>query len=147
MKKEPGENLEREKASTGEEWNVPSKAEVEELVVKLARGGATPSMIGITLRDQYGVPDVKRITGKSVLQIMKEHGIAPAIPEDLKNVIAKAVQLHSHLNRNPKDFKTKRALAVIESRINRLARYYKRKKVLPADWRYDRESAALISRV
>lgn len=124
-----------------------SREEVEELVVKLARRGTTPSMIGMILRDQHGVPDVKAVTGKSVLQIMRDHGIAPSLPEDLKSAIAKAVRLHSHMARNPKDFKTQRALAIIESRINRLARYYKRKKVLPEDWRYDRETAALLVRV
>jgi len=135
--------LERSHENSGEE-KAASKKEVEMLVVKLARGGKTPSMIGTILRDQYGVPDVKAVMGKSVLQIMKDHGVKPELPEDLRNVIAKAVRLHSHMSSNPKDFKTKRALAIIESRINRLARYYKRKKVLPADWRYDKETAALL---
>ncbi|MEM2874535.1 MAG: 30S ribosomal protein S15 [Candidatus Hadarchaeales archaeon] len=136
-----------QKKSKDEEVGALSGDEVEELVVKLARRGTGPSMIGMILRDQHGVPDVKAATGKSILQIMKKHELAPQLPEDLKNVMAKAVKLYSHMAKNPKDFKTKRALAIIESRINRLARYYKRKKVLPAEWRYDRESAALLVRV
>jgi small subunit ribosomal protein S15 len=121
-----------------------SPSEVEELVVKLAKEGVPPSKIGLILRDQYAVPKVKLVTGKTISQILKEKGLQPAIPEDLANVIKRAVGLYEHLSRHRKDFKSKRALEILESRINRLVRYYKRKGVLPEDWRYDRERAALL---
>jgi small subunit ribosomal protein S15 len=123
-----------------------SAVEVEELVVKLAKEGLEPSKIGLILRDQYTIPDVKEATGKSMVKILSSHGIKPALPEDLTNVIKKAVKLYAHLGRNKKDFKSKRALEVIESRINRLSRYYKKRGILPEDWRYDRERAALLIR-
>ncbi|MEM2878786.1 MAG: 30S ribosomal protein S15 [Candidatus Hadarchaeales archaeon] len=123
-----------------------SPEEVEEKVISLAKRGNTPSMIGMILRDQYGVPNVKAITKKSISEILKEKGLKPEIPEDMKSVISKAVKLYSHLEKNPKDFKTKRALETVESRINRLARYYREKGVLPSNWRYDRERAALIAK-
>jgi len=121
-----------------------SAAEVEQLVVKLAKEGVPPSKIGLVLRDQYSIPKVKDITEKTITQILVENGIQPSIPEDLANVIRKAVRLYEHMERNKKDFKTKRSLEMIESRINRLARYYKRKGALPKDWRYDRTRAALL---
>ncbi|MCS7132085.1 MAG: 30S ribosomal protein S15 [Hadesarchaea archaeon] len=124
----------------------PSASEVEELVVKLARKGHPASMIGLILRDQYGVPDVKQITGKSVMQILEAHDLKPEIPEDLMNLIKKAVRLRRHLERNKKDMSSKRALQILESRINRLARYYARVGVLPAGWRYEPEKAALLVR-
>ncbi len=121
-----------------------SPSEVEELVVKLAKEGVPPSRIGLILRDQYAVPKVKVVTGKSILQILKERNLQPSLPEDLANVIKRAVTLYEHLAKHRKDFKSKRALEILESRINRLARYYKRKGMLPKDWRYDRERAALL---
>ena len=123
-----------------------SAAEVEDLVVKLSKEGVTPSRIGLILRDQYAVPDVKKATGKSVKEILEAHRIKLELPEDLFNVIRSAVRIANHLARNPKDFRTKRSLEMVEARVNRLAAYYKRKGVLPRDWRYDRERAALLVR-
>ncbi len=121
-------------------------AEIEDLVAKLAKEGVQPSKIGLVLRDQYAVPDVKKMTGKSVTQILKAKGIKLSLPEDLVSVIQEAVKLYAHLNRNKKDHKSKRSLEVIESRINRLSRYYKRLGILPKDWRYERDRAALLIR-
>jgi small subunit ribosomal protein S15 len=121
-------------------------SEVEDLVVRLGREGVGASKIGLILRDQYAIPDVKAATGKSVTSILESRGITPTLPEDLANVIKKAVKLYAHLEQNRKDFKSKRSLEVIESRINRLSRYYKRRGILPEDWRYERERAALLVR-
>ncbi len=123
-----------------------SASEVEELVVKLAKGGTPPSRIGIILRDQHAVPSIKETTKKSVKQILDTHDIKPELPEDLVNKIRKAVALYSHLDRNPKDFGSKRALEVVEAEINKLAKYYRDEGVLPPGWRYDRERAALLVR-
>jgi small subunit ribosomal protein S15 len=123
-----------------------SVAEIEEIVVKLAKEGITPSKIGMVLRDQYAVSDVKIAAGKSVAKILDAHGVKFEIPEDLTSVIKKAVKLYAHLDQNRKDNKSKRSLEVTESRINRLSRYYKRKGLIPKDWRYDRERAALLVR-
>ena len=118
--------------------------EVERLVVKLARDGVPPSKIGAVLRDQYAVPSVKEVTGKTVKQILKEQGVLPKLPEDLANIIRRAVKLYDHLSKHKKDYKTRRALEIVESRINRLVRYYKRRGELPPDWRYEREKASLL---
>lgn len=123
-----------------------SSREVEDLVVKLAKEGTPPSRIGIILRDQHAVPSIKGATGKSAKQILDAHDIKPELPEDLINKIRKAVALYSHLDRNPKDFGSKRALEVVEAEINKLAKYYRQKGVLSPDWRYDRERAALLVR-
>ncbi|MDI6643161.1 MAG: 30S ribosomal protein S15 [Candidatus Hodarchaeaceae archaeon] len=123
-----------------------SASEVEDLVVRLAKDGVPPSRIGLILRDQHAVPSVKDATGKSVKQIIDAHGVKAELPEDLMRVILRAVKLYDHLGRNPKDLGIKRSLEIIEARINKLASYYKRKGTLPADWRYDRERAALLVR-
>merc|ERR1712046_418370 len=99
-------------------------------------GGQTPSQIGVTLRDSFGVPQVKGLTGSKILRILKQSGIAPEIPEDMYCLIKKAVSIRKHLERNHKDKDAKFRLILVESRIHRLARYYKRTKQLRANWKY-----------
>lgn len=123
-----------------------SVGEIEDIVVKLAKEGVPPSKIGLILRDQFAVPDIKKVTGKNLVKILVSRGVKPELPEDMVNVIRKAVKIYNHLNRNKQDLKTKRSLEVIESRIVRLSRYYKKQGLLPADWRYNREKAALLIR-
>jgi len=129
---------------TPPEWVRYTPEEVEALVVKLAKEGHPPSMIGIILRDQYGIPLVKQITGKKITQILREHGLAPEIPEDLQNLIRRAVNLRMHLEEHPKDIHSRRGLQLIESKIHRLVKYYKRVGKLPSDWKYEPEKVRLI---
>ena len=117
-------------------WLKYTAEEVEELVVSLAKKGYPPSMIGIILRDQYGIPLVRAVTGKKITKILKERGLAPEIPEDLYNLMRRAARIRRHLEEHPKDYHSKRGLQLIESKIHRLAKYYKRKGVLPPDWKY-----------
>jgi len=124
----------------------PSGEEVEELVVKLAKEGRQPTEIGTILRDQHGVPSVKQVTGKSIIQILSAHGSRPSLPEDLVGLIKKAVMLHKHLEKNKKDQPSRRALGVVEARIHKLGKYYIRSGILPEDWRYEAERAALLVR-
>ncbi|MFH1821426.1 MAG: 30S ribosomal protein S15 [Methanobacteriota archaeon] len=135
------------KASMGlRRGNEMSASEVESLVVKLGKEGIPTSKIGLALRDQHAVPSVKEATGKSVKKILEAHDVKTELPEELTSVILNAVRIYSHLSRNPKDFGTKRSLERVEARINKLAAYYKREGILPANWRYNRERAALLAR-
>lgn len=127
------------------DWVPLKKEEVEELVVKLGRRGIPPSQIGMILRDEHGVPLVKRITGKKITEILEEHGIAPKIPEDLMALINKAYRIRKHLEEHKKDLHAKRGLILTESKIGRLVKYYKRVGKLPPDWRYSPEIAELYA--
>ncbi|MBS7640248.1 MAG: 30S ribosomal protein S15 [Candidatus Bathyarchaeia archaeon] len=117
-------------------WCKYTPEEVIALVIKLAREGNPPSKIGIILRDQYGIPLVKSIVGKGILEILRENGLAPKIPEDLENLIRKAMRIIAHLEKHKKDTHNKRALQLVESRIHRLAEYYKERGILPPNWEY-----------
>ena len=98
------------------------------------------------LRDTAGIPQVKSVTGAKILRILKKNGLAPEIPEDLYHLIKKAVSVRKHLGKFRKDKDSKFRLILIESRIQRLARYYKRTRKLPATWRYNSSTAsALVS--
>ena len=62
-------------------------------------------------------------------------GLGPELPEDLYHLIKKAVAVRKHLEPNRKDKDSKFRLILIESRIHRISRYYKRAKQLPAVWK------------
>jgi small subunit ribosomal protein S15 len=125
-------------------WCRYTAEEVEALVIKLAKDGQPLSKIGIILRDQHGIPLTKPITGKSISEILKERELASAIPEDLETLMRKATRLHVHLDKNKADLSNKRAVHIIEAKIYKLARYYKRKGVLPPDWKYEAKATVFI---
>lgn len=117
-------------------WCKYSPEEVEAYVIKLTKEENPPSKIGVILRDQYGIPLVKPIVGKSITQIILDSGIEIPIPEDLNNLLHKALTLSRHLNRNRADVLNRRSLQLIAARIRRLAKYYRRNNSLPQDWKY-----------
>ena len=125
-------------------WVPLNATEIEDIVVKLAKDGVISAKIGLTLRDQYGVPDVKLATGKTVTKIMEENGVMPSLPEDLSNLMRRAIALNVHLRDNKGDVSNKRGLNMIEAKIRRLETYYKRNGVLPADWKYSLSNAELM---
>ncbi|KAJ1331234.1 small subunit ribosomal protein S13e [Microdochium nivale] len=129
---------------TAPAWLKTTPAQVEEQICKLAKKGATPSQIGVVLRDAHGIAQVRIITGNKILRILKAHGLAPELPEDLYMLIKKAVSVRKHLERNRKDKDAKFRLILIESRIHRLARYYKSVGVLPPTWKYESATASTI---
>ncbi|KAI1329556.1 40S ribosomal protein S13 [Xylariaceae sp. FL0255] len=125
-------------------WLKTTPAQVEDQIIKLARKGATPSQIGVVLRDSHGIAQVKAVTGNKILRILKGNGLAPEIPEDLYMLIKKAVSVRKHLERNRKDKDAKFRLILIESRIHRLTRYYKTVGVLPPTWKYESATASTL---
>ncbi|KAB5525374.1 hypothetical protein DKX38_023123 [Salix brachista] len=118
-------------------WLKISAQDVEDNICKFAKKGLTPSQIGVILRDSHGIAQVRSVTGNQILRILKAHGLAPEIPEDLYHLIKKAVAIRKHLERNRKDKDSKFRLILVESRIHRLARYYKKTKKLPPVWKYN----------
>merc|ERR1719213_1159050 len=118
-------------------WLKIQAADVEDHVCKLAKKGLTPSQIGVILRDSNGIAQVKSVTGSKILRLLKKNGLAPELPEDLYMLIKKAVQVRKHMERNRADKDSKFRLILIESRIHRLARYYRTTRKLPANWRYE----------
>ncbi len=101
------------------------------------------SSIGTILRDQYAIPLVKPITGKSISDTLQAAGLAPTMPEDLGNLMKKAQSLAVHLDKNKKDLHNKRNMQIIEARIHKLSRYYKREGVLPKNFKYEAKIASV----
>ena len=117
-------------------WITLTPAEVEALVIKYSKDGLTPSQIGIKLRDQHSIPLIKPITKKGINQILVENDLRPDMPEDLENIVNKAVGLQKHLKENKGDNRNVRSLELIEAKVHRLSVYYKRIERIPKTWKY-----------
>ena len=95
---------------TAAAWVKTTPEQLVDQICKLAKKGATPSQIGVTLRDSHGIAQVKLVTGMSlhlwqytwlqrssrtlalgnkILRILKSRGLAPEVPEDLYMLIRK----------------------------------------------------------
>ena len=120
-------------------WVELSPDEVENGVVKLARRGHSKSMIGTIMRDSQGVPLVKIVAGKKISHILEQHDIKEPLPEDMGNLVRKALNIRKHIESNHKDLEAKKGLNRTESKIYRLIKYYKKKNVLASDFKYDPE--------
>ena len=118
------------------EWVTMESKEIEALIVKYAKDGMTSSQIGIKLRDQHAIPLVKPIINKSISDVLKENKLTPEIPEDLNNIVLKAINLQKHLKDNKSDSRNVRSLELIEAKVHRLSTHYKKKGIIPKKWKY-----------
>eukprot|EP00995_Heteronema_vittatum_P008064 NODE_3233_length_690_cov_3177.761310_g2298_i2.p2 GENE.NODE_3233_length_690_cov_3177.761310_g2298_i2~~NODE_3233_length_690_cov_3177.761310_g2298_i2.p2 ORF type:complete len:152 (-),score=52.07 NODE_3233_length_690_cov_3177.761310_g2298_i2:144-599(-) len=125
-------------------WLKTTMHEVVDQICKMAKKGTHPASIGITLRDSHGIGRVQFVTGRKILRILKHNGLAPEIPEDLYFMIRRAVSIRKHLEKSRQDKDAKYRLVLIEARIHRLARYYKRTKQVPANWKYESATASTL---
>lgn len=126
------------------EWLGMLPREIESKVAEMAKDGVQPAKIGLTLRDSFGVPNVKQATGKSITAIIAEAGQAPSIPQDLTNLIHRAIDLQEHLKGNRQDLHNKRGLELIEARIRKLIKYYQKNGKVEAGFKYTRDGARLL---
>jgi ribosomal protein S15P/S13E len=126
------------------QWVDYQPREIEDLIANLSNQGLGPSQIGMALRDQYGVSNVKILTQKRINTILTEKGLAQDIPNDLLNLIERSVSLRKHMDQNKKDYSAQRGYRITISKIRRLAHYYTKEGKLPATWKYTPETAALL---
>jgi small subunit ribosomal protein S15 len=129
---------------TPPKWSSLNPREVESRTIELAQTGKSTSEIGMILRDQYAVPNIKLATGKKVSRILEENKLLPEFPENLRDLISTALNLRKHLDVHKKDIKNKRNLQLTESKIRRLTKYYHSKNKLPEGWKYSPKQAKLM---
>jgi small subunit ribosomal protein S15 len=125
-------------------WSNTDPAAITKIILDLRKEGASSAKIGLVLRDRYGVPDVKMATGKRIGTILRENKVATEIPEDLRDLMGKALGMRKHLGENKRDLHNKRQLQLVESKIRRLVKYYTSSKKLPAGWVYKPENAEIL---
>lgn len=126
------------------EWSNRDKDTIIKQIVDLRRQGTSSAEIGLIMRDKYGVPSIKLATGKRVTQILRDNELASNIPEDLRNLIEKALGMRKHLSENKRDVHNKRQLMLTESKVRRLVKYYVKSKKLPAGWVYKPDTAEIL---
>jgi len=126
------------------EWSNTDVKEVTELILSLAAEGHNPATIGTILRDQHAVPDARLVVGKRIGQILSENDITPKFPEDMMNLMRRALRLIDHLESNRKDHHNSRQLELTESKIRRLSRYYQGRGQLDTEWAYKRDQLRLM---
>ena len=117
-------------------WVKSTPEEVRTTILKLAKEGMPQSRIGLTLRDDYGVPLVKPLLGKSIGRVLAEGKASPKLPQDLQDLIERAQRVQRHLKTHHSDRKNVHSLELVEAKIYRLSKYYKQRGMLPADFKY-----------
>ncbi|HJJ28574.1 MAG TPA: 30S ribosomal protein S15 [Methanocorpusculum sp.] len=125
-------------------WSNGDAKDVEAKIVELRKTGLTCAQIGLVLRDKHGIPNVKLVTGKRINKIVRENNLDQDLPEDLRNLMHKAMVMRKHLDENKKDLHNKRQLQLTESKVRRLVKYYTGTGRLPADWTYDPKTAEIL---
>ena len=117
-------------------WIKQDAKEIEELIVKYGKDDLASSQIGVKLRDQHSIPLVKHIIKKTITEVLEENDLQTDLPEDLNNIVKKAIGLQKHLKSNKKDNRNRRSLELIEAKVHRLSVYYKKIGKIPKNWKY-----------
>lgn len=117
-------------------WVTQSPKEIEELIIKYGKEELSSSLIGMKLRDQHAIPLVKPILKKGIIEVLEENNLKQEYPEDLNNILNKAIGLQKHLKTNKLDNRNTRALELIEAKVHRLSVYYKKIGRIPKNWKY-----------
>jgi small subunit ribosomal protein S15 len=124
-------------------WVSNNPSDLSSIIIQFSKDGLSPSEIGTKLRDVHGVPLAKQILGKSITHILTDNNIVTELPEDLSQLVKKALGLQKHLRSHNTDRRNIRSLELIEAKIHRLSKYYKRIGKLQKKWKY----AAIIAQL
>ncbi len=114
------------------------------LILGYAKQNMHPAMMGQVLKEKNNVPYIRQMFGKRLVEMLEQEGFKRELPVDMLDLIKKAVNMREHIAANHNDAHNKLRLIRTESKIWRLIKYYKRRKTLPADWKYEPEKAALL---
>ncbi|WFN35453.1 30S ribosomal protein S15 [Methanogenium sp. S4BF] len=125
-------------------WSNTDNEEIVKIVVELRKTGMSSAEIGLVLRDKHGVPSVKLATGKRIEEVLADNGLGSEIPEDLRNLITKALGMRKHLSENKKDVHNKRQLQLTEAKVRRLGKYYVKNGKMPEGWTYKPDTAEFL---
>ena len=129
---------------TAPSWSESDKGTVEELILKYANEGHSSAKIGTLLRDMHAVPDVRLVMGERISQTLSRNNLDSTYPEDMMNLMRKALSLIDHLSSNKKDLHNRRQLELCESRLRRLAKYYVGTGRISSTWIYKRDQLRLM---
>jgi small subunit ribosomal protein S15 len=98
-------------------WLKYTEDEVREIILKLAEKGLTAEKIGLTLRDQYGIPRTK-IYNIKIGRVMKEKN--KFVEPSLLNLQKRTERIEEHYKKNKQDKKAGRSLIVVKARLKKV---------------------------
>ena len=101
-------------------WLKYTEDEVKEIILKLAEKGLTSEKIGLTLRDQYGIPKTK-IYNIKISRVLKEN--KKFEEPSLLNLQKKTENIIEHYKKNKQDKKAERALIITKAKLKKIKDY------------------------
>jgi small subunit ribosomal protein S15 len=104
-------------------WLKYTDEEVKAIILKLGNKGMTAEKIGLTLRDQYGIPKVKLYNLK-IKRVLNEQDKYQ--DPDLLNLTSKQNKLINHNKDNKQDKKSHRALILTKAKLKKRQDYSSR---------------------
>ena len=105
-------------------WLKYSEDEVKAIIIKLANKGLTSEKIGLTLRDQYGIPKVKLFNLK-IRKVLQEQNKFE--DPSVKNLNLKLENVIKHYSKNKQDKKAERSLIITRAKLKKRKDYNTRK--------------------
>ena len=141
------------------EWQPLEKQEIIDQIVKLAREGRTGAYIGLVLRDQYGVPNVKLATGKTTRlwrsQAPHYEYVVAVLDPDARRVITRRESVTEAPNYFLRDLRANRVTALTEFKdpapqfagITRKVRFHDLRHTYGSSLASEGLSLAIISKV
>lgn len=101
-------------------WLKYSEEEVKAIIIKLANKGLTAEKIGLTLRDQYGIPKV-RLYNLKIKEVLKEKGLFEE--PTIKNLKEKVALIENHFKKNKGDKTSERSLIISKAKLKKREDY------------------------
>jgi len=106
-------------------WLKYTEEEVKAIIQKLAGQGLTSEKIGLSLRDQYGIPNVK-IYGIKIKEVLEEkQQYKEPTTENLQTKLQKII---NHFKKNKQDKNAGRSLIITKAKLKKREDYAKKKK-------------------
>jgi len=105
-------------------WLKYSEEEVKSIILKLANKGLTSEKIGLTLRDQYGIPKVKLYNLK-IKKVIEEKGKFEE--PTIKNLEIKLDKIVKHYKKNKGDKKAERSMIITKAKFKKIKEYQENK--------------------
>jgi len=103
-------------------WLKYTKEDVKAIILKLANKEMSSEKIGLTLRDQYGIPSVKLFDIK-IKEILGEKFAEPTT----KNLDIRLQKIIGHYKKNKQDKKAERSLIITRAKLKKRKEYQERK--------------------
>jgi small subunit ribosomal protein S15 len=103
-------------------WLKYTQEEVEAIILKLANKNFTSEKIGLILRDQYGIPNV-RLFGIKIKQVLSEK--EKYQDSNILNLKKKVEKIEEHYKKNRQDKKAERYLIINKAELKKREDYLK----------------------